>query len=85
LEARHGYRDDELVRLAEGAGLAVTSVRPTVRSMLSLGQEVADRIKDLPVRVRAACMPITEGTVVLERLGVTWGATRGILLIARRR
>jgi SAM-dependent methyltransferase len=85
LEARHGYREAELVRLADHAGLAVTGLRPSVRSMLFLGQEVADRIKDLPVRVRAACLPITEGTVALERSGITWGPTRALLLIARRR
>jgi protein-L-isoaspartate O-methyltransferase len=84
-EARHGYRDDELVALAERAGLVVASLRPTVRSMLILGQEVADRIKNRPVRLRAACLPITEGTVVLERWGITWGATRAMVLIARRR
>jgi SAM-dependent methyltransferase len=84
-EARHGYRADELVRLVEGAGLAVTSLRPTVRSMLFLGQEVADRVKDRPVRVRAACLPITEGAVALERWGITWGPSRALLLSARRR
>ena len=84
LEVRHGYREGELVRLAESAGLTVTSLTPTARSMLFLGQEVADRVKDRPVRVRAAFLPITETAVALERWGITWGPSRALLLIARR-
>jgi SAM-dependent methyltransferase len=84
LEVRHGYRERELVRLAESAGLTVTSVTPTARSMLFLGQEVADRVKGRPVRVRTAFLPITETAVALERWGITWGRTRALLLVARR-
>jgi SAM-dependent methyltransferase len=83
-EVRHGYREDQLVRLAESAGLTVTGVTPIVRSMLLLAQEVADRVKHRSVRVRAACLPITEAPVVLERWGVTWGPSRALLLVARR-
>jgi SAM-dependent methyltransferase len=84
LEVRHGYGAEELIAKLKRAGLTVASIQPTVRNVALLGQELAHRIKDSSLRVRAAALPLTTGAVRLERWGVTWGAGRALLVDAHR-
>jgi len=84
LEVRHGYDAEELVAKLKRAGLAVTWIKPTARSTVLVGQEIADRIKDASLRVRVAALPVTTGAVRLERWGLTWGPGRALLVDARR-
>jgi SAM-dependent methyltransferase len=83
-EVRHGYGVDELAAKLERAGLAVALIKPTTRSSVYLGQEIADRIKNSSLRVRVAALPITAGAVRLERWGLTWGPSRALLVDAHR-
>jgi len=83
-EVRHGYGTEELTAKLERAGLAVTWIKPTARSTVLVGQEIADRIKDASLRVRVAALPVTTGAVRLERWGLTWGPGRALLVDARR-
>jgi SAM-dependent methyltransferase len=83
-EVRHGYAAEELRAKLERVGLEVTEFRPTGRNMVFIGQEIADRIKDAPVRVRAAALPLTSGAALLERGKLTWGPHRALLVSARR-
>jgi SAM-dependent methyltransferase len=83
-EVRHGYGAEELAAKLERAGLEVTWIKPTARSAVCLGQEIADRIKDKSLRVRVAALPLTAASVRLERWGLTWGPDRALLVDANR-
>jgi 2-polyprenyl-3-methyl-5-hydroxy-6-metoxy-1,4-benzoquinol methylase len=83
-EVRHGYGAEELVAKMERAGLAVAWIKPTDRSAVFLGQEIADRIKDAPLRVRVAAVPVTTAAMRLERWGLTWGPSRSLRVDAHR-
>ncbi len=83
-EVRHGYSAEELAAKLERAGLVVGRIRPTARSAVFLGQEIADRIKDRSLAVRLAALPVTAGSVRLERWGLTWGPRRALLADAQR-
>jgi SAM-dependent methyltransferase len=83
-QARHGYGVDEIRDKVERAGLTVTTIDPTTRGAVFLGQEISDRLKGSSLRVRAAALPITAGSVAAERAGLTWGPARALLVEARR-
>jgi SAM-dependent methyltransferase len=83
-EVRHGYGPEQLLAKLARVGLVEARLRPTARSSVFLGQEVADRIKNASLSVRVAAMPVTEATAQLERWGVTWGPSRALLGVARR-
>jgi SAM-dependent methyltransferase len=84
LEVRHGYIAEELTAKLERAGLAVASIKPTARSTVFLGQEIADRIKNASLRMRIAALPLTAAAVRFERWGLTWGPARALLVDAHR-
>jgi SAM-dependent methyltransferase len=83
-EVRHGYSANELREELEHAGLEVLRVEPTCRGIVRLGQELRDRIKGRRLAVRAAAFPLLALSVRAERLGLTWGAERALLALARR-
>jgi SAM-dependent methyltransferase len=83
-EVRHGYTVAELRAKLASAGLEVAEIRPVGRNMVFVGQEIADRVKSAPVRMRALALPVTAGAARLERLNLTWGPRRALLAIARR-
>jgi SAM-dependent methyltransferase len=84
LEVRHGYGVEELAAKLEQVGLAVAWIKPTARNAVTLGQEIADRIKETSLRVRVAALPVTALAVRLERWGLTWGPGRALLVDAHR-
>lgn len=81
---RPGYTADEITGLLKGAGLEVCSIEPTLRGMAHLAQELRERVKSKPLRVRALLSPLMAAAVRLERAGLTWGEPRGMFVIARR-
>jgi SAM-dependent methyltransferase len=81
---RPGYTEPEVRSLLEGAGLEVVSVKPTLRGTAHLAQELRERVKDRPARVRALISPLMALAVRLDRAGLTWGEPRGMLIEARR-
>jgi SAM-dependent methyltransferase len=84
-EVRHGYTEGELVAKLARAGLEATKIRPTTRGTVKLALELRDRIKNSSLKVQAFAYPWMLAAVRLERLGLTWGSPRGLLVEARRR
>jgi SAM-dependent methyltransferase len=83
-EVRHGYGADDLVAALRAAGLETVELHQTDHAVVMAAQEVRDRIKDGSVATRALAFPAMLGAVRLERAGVTWGAARAHLAVARR-
>jgi SAM-dependent methyltransferase len=82
---RRGYAPDEVVRKLHDAGFVVDELRPTFRSVVHLAQELMDRaVRSAPLFARLAALPILVFAVRLERAGVTWGASRALLVQAHR-
>ncbi|MFL5825010.1 MAG: glycosyltransferase [Thermoleophilaceae bacterium] len=81
---RSGYTDDEARALFDAAGLEIVAIRPTLRGTAHLAQEMRERVKATPMRVRALLSPLMGLAVRLERAGLTWGEPRGMLIEARR-
>jgi ubiquinone/menaquinone biosynthesis C-methylase UbiE len=82
-EVRHGYTADALEAMLAEAGLDGIAVRPTFRSTAAVAQEIRDRIKSSPLAVRLALLPLLAAAVRLERRGITWGAAKALLAVAR--
>jgi ubiquinone/menaquinone biosynthesis C-methylase UbiE len=85
LEVRHGYSPEELIAKCERAGLGDVTVTPTARGTVWLAQEVADRLKTASLKRRVLAYPPIAAAARLERLGITWGKARALLVEARRR
>ena len=81
---RSGYTADEITGLLEAAGLEVDSIEPTLRGTAHLAQELRERVKSKPLRVRALLSPLMGAAVRLEWAGLTWGEPRGMFIVARR-
>jgi SAM-dependent methyltransferase len=84
-EVRHGYGVEEIVNMLGAAGLEVASVTPTTRGTVRLAAELRDRIKTASLKRRTLAYPWMISAVSLERIGLTWGPPRGLLIEARRR
>jgi trans-aconitate methyltransferase len=82
-EVRHGYSADALEAMLAEAGLDEIEVRPTFRSTAAVAQEIRDRVKSSPLAVRLALFPLFAAAVRLERRGITWGAAKALLAVAR--
>ena len=80
-EVRHGYDAASLrSRLAE-AGLQVTSLRPTQRTVVTVAQEVRDRWKHAPRRLLPLA-PVMAAAAWSDTAGATWGPARGWFVCA---
>jgi CelD/BcsL family acetyltransferase involved in cellulose biosynthesis/SAM-dependent methyltransferase len=84
-EVRHGYGAEELRAKMERVGLMVDAITPTARSAVFLAQEMNDRVKDSPLRLRTLSLPFILAAERLERQGMTWGPSRALLVDAHRR
>lgn len=83
-EVRHGYTEHELTALLEQAGFADVRILPTMRGTVTLAQEIRDRFRHSPRRVRAALHPLFAAAAAADLAGVTWGPGRGLFVQARR-
>ena len=85
-EVRHGYTRESIRAKVEAAGLEVVEIRGTTRALAHLAQEVRDRwVRNRSLKVRLAAFGPLVAAVRLERMGVTWGTPRALLVDARRR
>ena len=82
---RHGFTPEELAALFDRHGLRMTWVEATTRTPVQAAQELRDRIKASPTRVRLAAHPGLVAAVWLERHGVAFGPARGLYVEAERR
>jgi hypothetical protein len=82
---RHGFSASELAERLDAHGLRVTWTQPTMRTPLHAAQELRDRIKSAPTRVRLAAHPVLTATAALERRGLAFGPARGLYVEAVRR
>jgi SAM-dependent methyltransferase len=82
---RHGFRPEELAELLDDHGLRVTWTQATMRTPLQAAQELRDRIKTAPTRVRLSAHLGLAAAVWLERRGLAFGPARGLYVEAVRR
>jgi SAM-dependent methyltransferase len=82
---RHGFRPEELAELLDSHGLRVTWTQATMHTPLQAAQEVRDRVKAAPTRVRLAVYPALAGAAWLERRGLAFGPARGLYVEAVKR
>jgi SAM-dependent methyltransferase len=82
---RHGFRPGELAELLDAHGLRVTWTRETMRTPLQAAQELRDRVKDAPARVRLAAYPPFAAVAALELRGLAFGPARGLYVEAVKR
>ena len=83
-QVRQGYTARDLEEMITRAGLEIERIEPTYRFTAVLAQETRDRIKGSGLAVRTLAFPALAGAVRLERLGITGGAARAFLAVARR-
>jgi SAM-dependent methyltransferase len=83
-EVRHGYTREELTDKLANVGLDMLTIVPTTRGTVGLALEIRDRIKTSSLKRRLLAYPGMVAAVRLERLGLTWGPPRGLLIEARR-
>jgi len=83
-EVRHGYAAEEIAEALRSAGLGEIDVRPTMRGLVTVAQELRDRIKGRRLAVRALAFPLMAAAVRVERLGATWGTARALVATGRR-
>ena len=84
-EARHGYDPEELTRVLTELGLEVEALQPTFRRTAALAQDVRDLLKRRSRRTQLMMLPFLVAAVRLERAGLTWGAPRGLFVVAVKR
>jgi hypothetical protein len=82
---RHGFTAAELAERLDTHGLRVTWTQPTMRTPVHAAQEVRDRMKAAPTRMRLAAHPALIATAALERRGPAFGPARGLYVEAVRR
>jgi trans-aconitate methyltransferase len=82
---RHGFRPEDLAERLDVHGLRVTWTQATMHTPLHAAQELRDRIKAAPMRVRLAVHPALAAVAWLERRGVAFGPPRGFYLEAVKR
>ena len=83
-QVRQGYVAREFADQLARAGFAVMEIGGTCHSIVRLGHELRDRVKNAPVWLRALFFPLMLVAVALERHGVTLGRERALLAVARR-
>jgi SAM-dependent methyltransferase len=82
---RRGYDPDVLVAKLRAVGLVVDDVRPTLRAVGHLAQEIRDRyVKRRHLLMQLAALPFLVGAVRLEKAGLTVGSNRAMLVVAHR-
>jgi SAM-dependent methyltransferase len=84
-ELRHGFTPEGIAELLDRHGLRMTWVQATTRTPVQTAQELRDRIKASPTRVRLAAHPGLATAVWLERHGLAFGPARGLYFEAVRR
>jgi ubiquinone/menaquinone biosynthesis C-methylase UbiE len=84
LEVRHGYSAEELMAKCERVGLTDVAVTPTARSTIWLAEDIANRVKNASLKKRLLAYPPLATAARLERLGITWGKARALMVEARR-
>jgi hypothetical protein len=82
---RHGFRPEELAARLDVHGLRVTWTQATTRTPLQAAQELRDRIKHAPTRVRLAAHPALAAVAWLEPRGLAFGPARGLYVEAVKR
>jgi SAM-dependent methyltransferase len=83
-EVRHGYACDELVRMLATAGFTDVILRPSDHALARLAQELADRVKQRPISIRALAYPAFVAATRAEMSGLAVGAPRSIFFTAVR-
>lgn len=84
-QARHGYDVEDLVARLDRLGMEVQRTELTFRRTVALAQDVRDRWKGRGRGVQLAVLPMMIAAVALERVGLTWGPPRGLLVVAVKR
>jgi SAM-dependent methyltransferase len=82
---RHGFTPAELAERLDTHGLRTTWTQTTMRTPLHAAQELRDRIKGAPTRVRLAAHPAFTAAAWLDRRSVAFGPARGLYVEAVRR
>jgi peptidoglycan/xylan/chitin deacetylase (PgdA/CDA1 family) len=82
---RRGYDPEVLTAKLGALDLVVDEVRPTFRAVGHLAQEIRDRhVKGKRLVVQLVAFPFLIGAVWLERVGLTVGRPRAVLVVAHR-